>query len=171
MNVGNVKGQFLFISGGNTTEILNSDGMVTWGPKLPNELIGHCAVTAKDGRVILSGGMRGSSRRQVWIYDWNTQSFSQSFSQSSFTQGPDMKNDHHFHCCALFKSNFHNGREVLLVAGGDRQDTTEVWDYQTPGSSWTSSKWEFCVYFSIICKKKCIGYWHLSNADIDWKMT
>ena len=57
-----------------------------------------------------------------------------------------MINAHTSHGCAVFNSNLHDGREVLLVAGGLYQDTTEVWDYQTPGSSWTSSKWEFCVF-------------------------
>ena len=150
--------QFLFIIGGYnngrlaTTEILKPDGTVAWGPALPNAVDGHCAVTAKDGTVMLTGG--DGSERKVWIYDPNT---------ASFTPGPEMINDHYAHGCAVFKSNLHDGREVLLVAGGSKQDTTEVWDYQTPGSSWTSSKWGiFTWHFSIIFL--CIF------QIIDWKM-
>ena len=113
--------QFLFIIGGYhngylaTTEILKPDGTVTWGPALPKAVYSHCAVTTKDGRVMLTGG--SGSRKKVLIYDWNTQ---------LFTDGPNMINNHTNHGCAVFKSNLHDGREVLLVAGGLRQDTTEV---------------------------------------------
>ena len=127
--------QFLFIIGGYnngrlaTTEILKPDGTVAWGPALPNAVSSHCSVTANDGRVFIMGGY--PYKKKVWIYDPNTE---------SFTPGQEMINDYRAHACAVFRSVLHNQREVLLVAGGWEQDTTEIWDYQTPGSSWTSSK-------------------------------
>ena len=62
--------QFLFIIGGYgsgrlaTTEILKPDGTVAWGPALPNAVDGHCAVTAKDGTVMLTGG-DGSAKKSL----------------------------------------------------------------------------------------------------------
>ena len=54
-----------------------------------------------------------------------------------------MINDYSYHACALFKSAMHNYREVVLVAGGYQEDTVEIWDYQTQGSSWLPSKCNF----------------------------
>ena len=92
--------------------------------------------TLFDGRVIiLGGGTTGASpdqgQRNVWIYDPNTE---------SFTPGPEMGNAYYAHACALFKSAFHNNREVVLVAGGASDDRTQLWDYQTEGSKWITSK-------------------------------
>ena len=110
---------------------------MTPGKLLPNAVEQHCAVTAQDGTIFIVGGYPPSNYRKVWIYNSKTE---------TFTSGPNMRNVHRHHACALFKSAYHNGREVLLVAGGLRQDTTEVWDYQSPGTTWTSSKWECCVF-------------------------
>ena len=94
--------------------------------------------TLFDGRVIiLGGGTTGQSpdqgQRNVWIYDPIDE---------SFTPGPEMGNAYYAHACALFKSAFHNNREVVLVAGGASDDRTQLWDYQTEGSKWITSKWK-----------------------------
>ena len=38
-----------------TTEILNSDGTVTWGPSLPSERYHHCQAAHKDTILIIGG--------------------------------------------------------------------------------------------------------------------
>ena len=126
--------------------------------------------TLFDGRVIiLGGGTTGASpdqgQRNVLIYDPIDE---------SFTPGPKMGNAYYAHACALFKSAFHNNREVVLVAGGASDDRTQLWDYQTEGSGWISSKWKFffhqiktntgmyhflkCIHrLFIICHKSCVS--------------
>ena len=136
---------FFFITGGHngtylsSTEFVHSNGTVSAGPSLPYELSSHCMATLFDGRVIiLGGGTTGQSpdqgQRNVLIYDPIDE---------SFTPGPEMENAYYAHACALFKSAFHNNREVVLVAGGASDDRTQLWDYQTEGSGWISSKWNF----------------------------
>ena len=111
-----------------TTEILQSNGVVSAGPSLPNKVWGHCMVTRIDGMVTIT------SNRKVWIFNPNDE---------SYESGPQMGNAHWSHACALFKSAMHNYREVVLVAGGVNENTVEIWDYQTQGSSWLPSKCNF----------------------------
>ena len=127
-----------------TTEILQSNGAVSAGPSLPNEVYGHCMVTRIDGMVTITGGSP-SSNRKVWIFNPNDE---------SYEDGPQMINVHRRHACALFKSAMHNYREVVLVAGGLKEDTVEIWDYQTQGSSWLPSKCNFvfaCSFENFSC--------------------
>ena len=91
-------------------------------------------VTRIDGMVTITGGFPSSNLRKVWIFNPNDE---------SYESGPQMINDHFRHACALFKSAMHNYREVVLVAGGFAEDTVEIWDYQTQGSSWLPSKCNF----------------------------
>ena len=131
---------FLLIGGYpdlDTSEILHSDGTVSPGKTLPTPVYGHCMVTINDGRIMILGGSDGSiidGKKNVWIYDHEDE---------TFTPGPKMAKDHYWHSCTLFKSAMHNYREVALVAGGIQTDTVELWDYQTEGSKWITSKWNF----------------------------
>ena len=110
-----------------STVFVQKNETVSTGPVLPNP--SHCAVTGKNGSIFILGGY--PSMKQVLIHDSIT---------NSSTTGPSMQYNHYYHACAVFNSALHNGREVILVAGGWHQDTTEIWDYQTEGSSWIISK-------------------------------
>ena len=91
-------------------------------------------VTRTDGMVTITGGEPHLNIKKVLIFNPNDE---------SYEPGPQMVKIRKYHACALFKSALHNYREVVLVAGGYLDDTAEIWDYQTQGSSWLPSKCNF----------------------------
>ena len=127
----------LFITGGYdgsrylaTTEYIYANGTVQSGPNLPEARWGHCSVTLHDGRVMILGAWRPSSLwRNVIIMDP---------ADNTFTTGPSMSYKRQYVACTLFNSPLHNGRPVVLAAGGSNQATAEVYDY-TIANQWQTS--------------------------------
>ena len=127
----------LFITGGfdgssrlATTEYIYANGTVQSGPNLPEARRGHCSVTLHDGKVMILGASYPSSlRRNVIIMDP---------ADNSFSTGPSMSYKREHAACALFYSPLHNGRPVVLAAGGSNQATAEVYDY-TYANQWQTS--------------------------------
>jgi len=124
----------LFITGGadgrsrlSTTEYIYANGTVQSGPNLPEARDGHCSVTLHDGKVMILGAYSPSSlRRNVIIMDP---------ADNTFATGPSLSYDRAFAACTLFHSPLHNGRPVVLAAGGNYQATAEVYDY-TNANQW-----------------------------------
>ena len=104
---------------------------MTAGISLPYTVYAHCVVTLNDGRVMILGGRDGSSLRKVLIFNSTS---------GTFSDAPDMLYTRSSPGCATFNSPLHNHREVVLVAGGSGQDSVELLDYQTEGSTWQESK-------------------------------
>ena len=56
--------------------------------------------------------------------------------------------------CTIFYSPAHDGRSVVIVAGGLDNgytlDTAEIWDYTTEGSKWEESKIIFTIPLVIL---------------------
>ena len=133
-----VKGA-LFTTGGHissgtlaSTEFLYPNGTTESGVDLPHYRHGHCMVTLHDGRVMIMSSTNPSSLyKSVIIYDPD---------KKNFTTGPSLNYKRSYAGCALFKSDLHNGRPVVLVAGGGSQITTEVYDY-TNANQWQTSKY------------------------------
>ena len=127
----------LFITGGwdgssalATTEYIYANGTVQSGPNLPEARYGHCSVTLHDGKVMILGAdIPSSLRRNVIIMDP---------ADNSFTTGPSLSHFREVAACSLFNSPLHNGRPVVLAAGGDGQATAEVYDY-TYANQWQTS--------------------------------
>jgi len=137
----------LFITGGNdgssrlaTTEYIYANGTVQSGPNLPESRSAHCSVTLHDGKVMILGAVLSSLDRNVIIMDP---------ADNSFTTGPSMSYEREQAACTLFNSPLHNGRPVVLAAGGIVQATSEVYDYtyanqwQTIGSLPTTHDYSF----------------------------
>ena len=126
----------LFISGGlgvngnhssilNSTEFIHANGSVTSGPNLPEARQGHCMVTLHDSKVMIIGGYS-----PVLVFDT---------ADNSYTTGPSMSYSRKSLACTLFHSDLHNGRPVVLAAGGRYQKTAEVYDYTTNSNQWETS--------------------------------
>ena len=137
-HAGTVVKDALFITGGwddgsklSTTEYIHSNGTVESGPNLPVAREGHCSVTLHDGKVMILGASSPPSHsRNVIIMDP---------ADDSFITGPSLSYDRDQAACTLFKSPLHNGRPVVLSAGGSSQATAEVYDYTNPNSQWQTS--------------------------------
>ena len=126
----------LFISGGlegssllASTEFIHADGSVTSGPNLPVARYGHCMVTLHDSKVIIIGGYPSSLNQNVLVFNQ---------ADNSYTTGPSMSYERRHSACTLFHSDLHNGRPVVLAAGGYGQATAEVYDY-TNSNQWQTS--------------------------------
>ena len=127
----------LFISGGvdgilklASTEFIHADGTVTSGPNLPEARNGHCMVTLHDSKVIIIGANYPSSLyKNVLVFDP---------ADNSYTTRPSMSYERRNSACTLFHSDLHNGRPVVLAAGGWKQATAEVYDY-TYANQWQTS--------------------------------
>ena len=131
----------LFISGGldgssllASTEFIDADGSVTSGPNLPVARYGHCMVTLHDSKVIIIGGYPSSLNQNVLVFNP---------ADNSYTTGPSMSYERRHSACTLFHSDLHNGRPVVLAAGGSGQATAEVYDYTN------SNQWETSIHLNI----------------------
>ena len=127
----------LFITGGHdsssrlvTTEYIYADGTAQRGPNLPEAIYGHCSVTLHDGKVMILGAdFRSSLERNVIIMDP---------ADNTFSTGHSLRYKRVNAACTLFYSPLHNGRPVVLAAGGEWQATAEVYDY-TYANQWQTS--------------------------------
>jgi len=127
----------LFITGGYdgsiylaNTEYIYANGTVQSGPNLPLARRGHCSVTLHDGKVMILGAYYPSSlNRNVIIMDP---------ADNTFATAPSLSYKREHAACTLFYSPLHNGRPVVLAAGGRYQATAEVYDY-TIAKEWQKS--------------------------------
>ena len=130
----------LFISGGRggnsthystlaSTEFIHANGSVTSGPNLPEAKRDHCMVTLHDSKVMIIGASAA-----VLVFDT---------ADNSYTTGPSMSYSRSSPACTLFHSDMHNGRPVVLAAGGYGQATAEVYDYTN------SNQWETSIHLNI----------------------
>ena len=67
---------------------------------------------------------------------------------NTFDDMPSLKKDRSWASCTVFYSQFHNGRPVVLVAGGYEDhgrdgETAELFDFTNPNAEWTLSKISF----------------------------
>ena len=137
-HAGTVVKDALFITGGwddgsklYTTEYIHSNGTVESGPNLPVAREGHCSVTLHDGKVMILGASSPPAlSRNVIIMDP---------ADNSFSTGPSLSYDRDQAACTIFKSPLHNGRPVVLSAGGSSQATAEVYDYTNANNQWQTS--------------------------------
>ena len=114
-----------------STEFIHANGSVTSGPNLPEARRGHCMVTLHDSKVMIIGGYSHSS-----VLVFNT-------ADNSYTTGPSMSYSRGSPACTLFHSDLHNGRPVVLAAGGSYETTIEVYDYTN------SNQWETSIHLNI----------------------
>ena len=121
----------LWVTGGygggrlDSTEIIATDGTVTAGPTLPDTRHGHCMVVLNDDEFMILGSKEAD--KNTLIYNVNS---------GAFTNGPSMIHARRRGTCSVFQSKFHNGRQVLLVAGGMGQITTELLDFSQENAQW-----------------------------------
>ena len=125
-----------------STRYIFQDGRVQDGPDLPYANCGHCMVTIDSGKVMIIGGDLQKRSKTVTLYDPNKYPFNPFIVFDSF-----LLYDRYRAGCAVYNSPMHDGRPVILIAGGDYQATAEVLDYTQTNASWTESK--KLVYWSV----------------------
>ena len=109
---------------------------LTAGPELPSDLgAGPCALALDTGLIIIMGGQVDGFK--TMYYNPVT---------GAYLSGPNMLNDHESFACTHFHSHRHNGRPVILSAGGKFTNKAEIYDYTIVAAGWEQS-----MYFHIYC--------------------
>ena len=111
-----------------STELVYPNGTVLYGPILPAPRSNHCVVTLHNGLIMIIGGW--PDHKSVITFDPVN---------NLFNTGPSTNYDRKRSACTLFYSPMHNNRPVVLIAGGQSQTTSEIYDY-TIASSWVKCK-------------------------------
>ena len=112
-----------------STEIVYKDGTVIKGPDMPAPRAEHCALPISNGSILIMGGLY--SKNSVILYDHVT---------SQYSTGPSMLFRHSDFGCAHFRSDKHEGRPVVLSAGGYNSKKAELLDYTKQNAEWEASK-------------------------------
>lgn len=68
-------------------------------------------------------------------------------------EAESMVHKREYHACTTFNSKLHDGRIVMIVAGGDDgsgDNSAEIWDFTQEGTSWEKSNLIFAFILSIL---------------------
>jgi hypothetical protein len=115
-----------------TSEFVSIGQPSVQGPDLPYAVAGHCIVVVNSSTALLcGGGYNGGILNECHYMDWEDHSWS---------QGPSMMTKRYWHSCGIFKSAAHQGRNIVIAAGGfnDNLDSVEMLDPTT--NTWNEGK-------------------------------
>jgi hypothetical protein len=132
----------LWITGGTndngnlqTSEFVSIGQAAVKGPDLPYAVDGHCLVGVNSSTALLCGGDNkyGGAVNECHYMD---------LEDHSWTQGPYMTTIRYGHSCGIFKSAAHQGRNIVIAAGGRNisayMDSVEFLDPTT--NTWNEGK-------------------------------
>jgi hypothetical protein len=147
----------LWITGGRnsvgylgTSEFVSIGQPAVKGPDIPKALDRHCLVGVNSSTALLCGGHDGwyGDLKECHYMDWEDHSWS---------QGPSMITTRKDHSCGIFKSAAHEGRNIVIVAGGlyeqDYLDSVEFLDPTT--NTWNEGK--IYLDFNSVCYFKKVS--------------
>ncbi len=117
-----------------TTELVSLNEETRLGPELPIHVWGHCIASLDENSVILAGGVSNEHYSSSTTYIYNRLT-------SEWSEGPSMSVDRYLHQCATFKSEAHEGRSVVVAAGGysivnGMMSSAEIFDPLNPEQGW-----------------------------------
>jgi hypothetical protein len=92
-----------------TSEFVSMGQPAVKGPDLPYAVYGHCLVGVNSSTALLCGGNNGEYLSECHYMD---------LEDHSWSQGPSMMTKRWTHSCGIFQSAAHQGRNVVIVAGG-----------------------------------------------------
>ena len=118
-----------------SSQIIFSNGsVITDGPELPEPSSGHCVAYDKEEDVFfVTGGRDSNFKSTVWKFKGK-----ENFIPIETTQ---MKNTRVSHACSIVRSEKHDKRPLLVIAGnnggGNGSKTCEFYDFTKADSQWT----------------------------------
>jgi hypothetical protein len=123
----------LWITGGSTSnalylqtsEFVSIGQPAIKGPDLPYAVYGHCLVGVNSSTALLCGGYNVEDFNDCLYMD---------LEDHSWSRGPSMITKRWHHSCGIFKSAAHQGRNVVIAAGGvngAELDSVEILDPTT----------------------------------------
>jgi hypothetical protein len=143
----------LWITGGyndngwlKTSEFVSIGQPSVKGPDLPYAVDFHCLVGVNSSTALLCGGYNGGDLNECHYMD---------LEDHSWSQGPSMMTKRRYHSCGIFKSAAHQGRNIVIAAGGNTGaylDSVEFLDLTT--NTWIEGK-IYLDFNYIICVCVC----------------
>jgi hypothetical protein len=116
-----------------TSEFVSIGQPSVKGPDLPYAVYGHCLVGVNSSTALLCGGENsGGALNECHYMD---------LEDHSWSQGPSMMTKRIEHSCGIFKSAAHQGRNIVIAAGGYNVaflDSVEFLDLTT--NTWNEGK-------------------------------
>jgi hypothetical protein len=104
-----------------TSEFVSIGQNAVKGPNLPYAVHLHCLVRVNSSTALLCGGNNGEFLNACYYMN---------LEDHSWSQGPSMITKRIQHSCGMFKSATHQGRSVVIAAGGygngDFLDSVEI---------------------------------------------
>jgi hypothetical protein len=97
-----------------TSEFVSIGQAAVKGPDLPYTVAYHCLVGVNSSTALLCGGYNGGVAFNECHY--------MDLEDHSWSQGPSMMTKRRSHSCGIFKSAAHQGRNVVIAAGGYNND-------------------------------------------------
>jgi hypothetical protein len=120
----------LFLTGGNTTEVLTEQGWKELPQRSPFvKIYLHCAVLVNSSTLMVIGGHQNHKSSNK-TYFFNTEN-------EIWTEGPQIKNERYSHSCGTIRKNSQSQEFSVIVAGGAESEdkilsSVEILD---PGSN------------------------------------
>jgi hypothetical protein len=156
----------LWVTGGSngngflqTSEFVSIGQPSVQGPDLPYAVAGHCLVGVNSSTALLCGGDYGQFFNECHFMDWEDHSWS---------QGPSMMTKRIQHSCGIFKSAAHQGRNIVIAAGGYNGhylDSVELLDPIT--NKWIEGKiyldFNYIIWVCVLPLKK---YQHSGHPEL-----
>jgi hypothetical protein len=116
-----------------TSEYVSIGQAAVKGPDLPYAVTEHCLVRVNSSTALLCGGLNnGGYLNECHFMD---------LEDHSWSQGPSMMTKRKDHSCGIFKSAAHQGRNIVVAAGGYNGadlDSVEFLDPTT--NTWNEGK-------------------------------
>jgi hypothetical protein len=126
----------IWITGGNngngylqTSEFVSIGQPSVKGPDLSYAVAYCCLVGVNSSTALLCGGYNGGTLNECHYMN---------LEDLSWSQGPSMMTKRRLHSCGIFKSAAHQGRNVVIAAGGYNLDSVEFLDPTT--NTWNEGK-------------------------------
>jgi hypothetical protein len=144
-----------------TSEFVSIGQPSVQGPDLPYAVYGHCLVGVNSSTALLCGGYNGRLFNECHYMDWEDHSWS---------QGPSMMTKRMQHSCGIFKSAAHQGRNIVIAAGGyndddDDLDSVEMLDPIT--NTWIEGKIYIDFnYIICVCVLPLKKYQHSGHPEL-----
>jgi hypothetical protein len=146
----------LWITGGRngngylqTSEFVSIGQPSVQGPDLPYAVYEHCFVGVNSSTALLCGGDNGQFLNECHYMD---------LEDLSWSQGPSMMTKRSGHSCGIFKSAAHQGRNIVIAAGGYNGaylDSVEFLDPTT--NTWNAGKiyldFNYIIWVCVTFKK------------------
>jgi hypothetical protein len=138
-----------------TSEFVSMGQDAVKGPDLPYAVSDHCLVGVNSSTALLCGGENNGGIENECHY--------MDLEDHSWSQGPSMMTTRRLHSCGIFKSAAHQGRNIVIAAGGYNGTSLDSVEFLDPTTNtWNEGK-IYLDFNYIICVCVCVTFKKVST--------